>query len=180
MGPARNLLVGSALASVLSWFILVQGSIASTLEDAQAFRQYRLFYAGEMVRDHALTDVHSHRVLGSRIWSFFYGTCEPPPGKGGCVTPLEVQNWSACARYRDWYTRPPKTFRLRGARAAWVRSAGSLDVYTGKTTVVIFADGRDLALRAARSLRNVRHAERPGSLRPPARGAMRGKLRCQR
>ncbi len=128
------------------------------------------------------------------IVGFIYGSCTPPSGEGGCSPPLEIQNWPACKRNLHSYKPPPgvpqaipppKLTTVRGVPAATFEGdPGRLEVYTGRTTVVIFASGDTQARAVADNLQKAptsRHgvtASQP--LPPPARGALEGKLRCRR
>ena len=101
-----------------------------------------------------------------------------PEGEGGCPLPLEIQNWSICTRFPALYPGPtPKTESVRGAET--LRAGGGLDVYTGRTAVVIFGQGDDKA-RVVEDLRTVANGAEPKSLPPPVAGALEGKLACQR
>jgi hypothetical protein len=54
-----------------------------------------------------------------------------------------------------------------------------LEVYTGRTNIVIFAPTFAKARRVARYLEGINvDVGREDPLGPPARGAVRGKLRC--
>jgi len=159
---------------------------APSLGEVEAFDAYRVFYAGPEVNGNPLEHVNKSREdeiprLGERsaIWDFPYGTCTPPPD-GGCSLPIDVQNWSTCHRNPAQYSYKLHYFKFRGTRAAWVPTAGGLEIYTGRTTVVIYGYTRSLIMAAARQLRAVGQTEAPSLLPPPAPGTMRGKLHCQR
>lgn len=68
---------------------------------------------------------------------------------------------------------------VRGAPAAFLENGERLEIQTGVTTIVIFARGRDEAIRIANGLQglNVNLAAR-APLPPPAKGAVDGTLRC--
>jgi hypothetical protein len=146
-------------------------------EPARRFDRFKLYYVGESYGDWPITHVSKLRAFDRPWWSFVYGECTPPPD-GGCLPPLEIQDWSACVRFLARYPGHLESFPFRGAKAAWVPSAGSFEVYTGRTTVVIFAD--DHRRQVGRALLNVRADMLPNHLKPPAPGAIRGHLRCQR
>jgi hypothetical protein len=115
---------------------------------------------------------HGHLVgTGPRsvAWTSFedYGTCTPEGLEGGCSDPLEIQSWPECDRNFSSYGRaepardlPSSTsFRLSGSRkiptAAFERGVTNrIEMYTGQTTIVIFANGPTdaLARRAAHAL----------------------------
>jgi hypothetical protein len=155
---------------------------APSLGEVKGFEEYRVYFAGSEVGGYPLESVDKSeaRRKGHRsaIWNFGYGDCTPAPDSG-CGLPVTVQNWSACQRWAGIYPGKPRLFAFHGAKAAWVPTAGSLEIYSGRTTVVIFAHSRDLAKAAARKLREVHQAEAPKRLRAPARGSLRGNLPCQ-
>lgn len=150
-------------------------------DEVRSFADYRLFYLGESYGDLPLSSAGrgpGHGEGVRRSWAFGYGECEPPEGEGGCPLPLEVQNWSICTRFPALYPGPtPRTDPLHGAQT--LPAGGGLDVYTGRTTVVIFGHGGDRA-EVVESLRPVQDDVESGRLPPPVPGALEGKLECQR
>jgi len=123
----------------------------STLEEIRALPGPAPYFVGEEFEELPLT-----AILGRTLpLSFIYGDCEPPPGEGGCPTPLEVQVWPI-------ERRPPgiisetiacRKVTVRGAEGAFFGS--DLDLYVGNQTITIFADSQERALRAAEALRPV-------------------------
>ncbi len=96
-----------------------------------------------------------------------YGTCTAEGSEGGCGPPLEVQSWPECDRNYSLYGRrepasalpPAISFQLSGSHkipaAQFERGISNrIELYTGQTTVVVFADGPGphLALSAAHAL----------------------------
>jgi hypothetical protein len=154
----------------------------SSLSEVEKFDAYRVYYPGETVAGVPLEEVEKEDRRGNERltgWSFSYGSCALPEGEGGCSSPLQIQNYNTCRRWADAYPGKPRLFNFRGAKAAWVPTAGSLEIYTGRTTVVIFANHQSIAMLAARLMRNVRQAQ-PSRLPRPAPGSLWGKLTCQR
>jgi hypothetical protein len=154
---------------------------APKLTEVKKFDGYHLYYAGIQVVGVPFVDVEKGEwPKDSRLadWTFYYGDCALPEGEGGCSVPLQIQNYSTCRRWADAYPGEPRLFNFRGAKAAWVSSAGSLEIYTGRTTVVIFANRKSIARRAARLMRGVRQA-RPTRLPAPGPGSLEGDLPCQ-
>jgi hypothetical protein len=95
-------------------------------------------------------------ILGRKLpLTFIYGDCEPPPDEGGCPAPLEIQVFSIEQRPPGIISSmiPCRLVTVRGAPGAFF--GGDLDLYVGDLTVVIFADSRARALRAAEALRLV-------------------------
>jgi hypothetical protein len=148
------------------------------LAPAEQFDRFRLYYLGDSFEDLPLTDIDRDRVSRHAVWNFIYGDCEPPPGQTSCAFPLVVQNSTICDRFPAVFYVIPKTFPFRGARVARPPTAGSVDIYTGRTTVSIFGDAEDQE-GAAHALREVGSTTVPPRLRSPPKGSMKGKLPCQ-
>lgn len=93
---------------------------------------------------------------------YTYGTCEPPPGEGGCPFPVSVQTKPRC----EVGFSPPSHHnplagkeRFRGVDARVYQGGHRLEVQSGGSMVTIFADDRAQLLRAGRAL--VRAPARP-------------------
>jgi hypothetical protein len=103
-------------------------------------------------------------------------------GDGGRV---QVHTSPACDIWWGLYNlappdqpiRRPKLTRVRGVPAAY-HDRGTLDLYTGDVTVMIFANTRAKARRAAKALREAGSEEAGGDLPPPLPGALRGRMDC--
>lgn len=170
-----------------------------SLSQVKKFDPYRVYYAGEKVDALPLEGISDARAGRWIYWNFSYGDCDPPSGffaEGGCSLPLSVQNWSTCYRWANMFSRSRnphglfdprrakaapnrRLFDFRGAKATGGEGGSELEIFTGRTTVVIFAHKRDVAKSAARQLRGVRQARMPSLLPPPAPGSLQGKLPCQ-
>lgn len=114
-------------------------------------------------------------------WTFIYGDCTPPPSEGGCAPPLEVQVWSACVRSFGSIKR--HLYEFRGAKATGGGGryeVSPMEIFTGRTTIVVFGNEKPLIKAAARELREVHRAQAVSRLLPPAQGSLTGKLPCQR
>ena len=97
-----------------------------------------------------------------------YGTCTPEGLEGGCGPPLDVQSWPECDRDFSSYgtaespgaLRPSISHSLSGSykipTVQFERGLSNrIEMYTGRTTIVVFTDGPEgprLALRAAHAL----------------------------
>ncbi len=108
-----------------------------------------------------------------------------------CTVAIEVQNWPACERGRADVTAPfpggiplprMRELELRQVPALYFTDDRRLELYTGKTTIVLF--GNDLASlrRAALKLRT-EHGQHPAvapeaALPAPVAGALDGSLQC--
>lgn len=175
-------IVGLSLLCGLTFSAGGSAAGAPNLNEVKKFDAYSVYYAGQAVGRSHLDQIEKRdwQGKGRRIdWIFHYADCTQPGRWGGCSFPLQIQIYSTCRRWADAYPGRPRLFNFRGAKAAWVPTAGSLEIYTGRTTVVIFGDDRRIARRAARLTRNVRRV-RPTRLPPPVRGSLYGKLPCQR
>jgi hypothetical protein len=101
----------------------------------------------------------ARQTVPARVDSVIYGTCDASPD--GCGGPLEVQSWPECARnFRSLDDLGlPRLTRARSRAVAGTGRIpaariwpGQIEVYTGATTVVVFADRDALARRAARRI----------------------------
>jgi hypothetical protein len=156
-------------------------------QGAAEFREYRVFDLGERFRGHPLTAVLRSQDARSKrpTFSFIYGDCTPEPDSG-CAPPYEVQNYAACSRNLFSYGRGETAQRRRSIRGATAyafwddRFFDRLEIYTGKTTIVIFAPSLAKARRVARSLQSADgKVARADQLPRPAAGAVEGRLACE-
>lgn len=136
---------------------------------------------------------------GANYVSYIYGTCEfrnAENGDGGCAPPLEVQTWPACRRSVANYTYEGKPYPHeplpdeRGAEVAGFEEGGRLEVYSGSSTVVVFANDPAVAQKVLSLLRPQAPDSRPATraseletevpqgLVAPDPGATEGKLAC--
>jgi hypothetical protein len=116
-------------------------------------------------------------------FNFIYGTCElEGEDHPSCAPPIEIQVFSTCRR---WFSaisgkRHLYAFRARRRRGKGGLEGGSpIEVFTGRTTVVIWAEDRNILKTAARQLRDIRAAGSQLHLPPPISGSLWGKLPCQ-
>lgn len=153
-----------------------------TLEDARAFDDHPLYFAGDSVEGLPLVAVLRRSDTADFV-SFVYGDCTPADGMG-CAPPVEIQVWPACRRHLALYASSPSgpTFErttVRGIPAAVLDGETRLELQTGRSTIVVFGDSRGRLARVARLLRavdgsvSVRHA-----LPSPEPGALEGTLEC--
>jgi hypothetical protein len=159
---------------------------------AQAFHRYPVYWAGDEVLGMPLESIDDStaRERSSNVgWDFGYGTCElQGTDHPSCSLPLDVQVSSTCHRWAARLDRTGHLFNFRGAKAYWqpglplegggVLETGPLEIFTGRVTVVFWADTKKIAFAAARALRTV-HQSHPFRLAPPAAGTLEGKLPCQ-
>lgn len=155
----------------------------STLAKARAYREYRVFWLGERYRSNDMTGVSLRAAKDLEEFNFSYGDCKAE-SDAGCALPYSVQNYDACERNLSTYSHvdPERHKPIRGAAVYEFGDGNNLDqleVYTGRTTVVIHAPTAAEALGAARALESVNWKLGPDDpLGPPARGALEGKLPC--
>jgi hypothetical protein len=147
------------------------------------FNPYLVYYAGKKVDRLPFTGISEAKAGRWIYWNFSYGDCNLPSGffvESGCSLPLSIQNWSTCYRWASKLHRNLRLFDFEGAKAAGGGRGGfPLEIFTGRTTVVIFAHDQSVSKSAARQLRNVRQAQPSALLPPPVPGSLRGKLPCQ-
>ncbi|HEX9968328.1 MAG TPA: hypothetical protein VGB06_10315 [Solirubrobacterales bacterium] len=162
------------------------------MADAQAFDAYTLYYSGpeaaglplEAIVQGWSTNRHAREQGRRRIrWGFIYGDCTPSPS-GGCGPPLEVQVWSACVRSFSSLNLNRHLYEFRGAKATGggdgFYGVSPMEIFTGRTTIVVSGNEKPLIKTAARELREVHQDQAASRLSPPAAGSLEGKLPCQR
>jgi hypothetical protein len=131
--------------------------------------------------------------------NYLYGECEITTGATGCQLPLEIQSFPACQRALADYTvegRPipyKELGKIGEAVVVEIDLMGEprVEVYTGSTTVVIFATEWALAQQALTQLTSQQAGTPPAatageldtdpdpSLAPPSEGAIQGELPCR-
>jgi hypothetical protein len=150
------------------------GQIRWTIEDAQQFREFPLYWLGESYEGLPLTDivrakyeyeVHpqavkfvGQEVMKEDLVGFVYGTCDPG-NDGGCAPPLVIRVEPYCVnpnlKVKKAFT-PGPPFDIRGALAQ--EEAGKLVVKTDVAVTISGAEIRGdnaLAIRAANDLQAV-------------------------
>jgi hypothetical protein len=154
-------------------------AISFELEDRRS--RDPLLFAGERVEGLPLTAV-LRRSEPVEYVSFVYGDCVPD-GDAGCAPPVEIQVWPACRRHLALYelSSGPDLERVvvRGVPGAVLDRGARLELQTGRSTVVVFADDRQWLTRIAEDLRPLDSRTASGvPLPPPVPGAVEGRLRC--
>ncbi len=140
-----------------------------------------MYYAGDEVVGEPLEEVLGGEHPdgpGSDGWVFFYGDCTPVMSEGGLdggCAPPQIHNDSTCDRWASLFSRPTDLFDFRGAKATRAGHEGSLEIFTGRTTVRVSIEP---LMAVARRLRAVGQT-RPTRLPPPVPGSLRGELPCQ-
>lgn len=154
-----------------------------SVERARGFDEFPLYSAGDRVEGLPLIAVLRRDDTADYV-SFVYGDCVAED-ESGCAPPAEIQVWPACRRSLSLYESAPpggvlpEHFVTRGVRAALFDEGTRLELQTGLSTVVIFADSRARALRIAAALRAVDGTVTPGRPLPqPDPGAIGGAMDC--
>jgi hypothetical protein len=167
---------------------------------------FEVFSAGPTPRDLPLTgttrrcDQATPKTYGwpNNYVGYSYGDCEIPTGATGCSPPLTVQTWPACQRSEADYSLeggPLPHHDLPDLGEAKVVEftfpSSRIEVYTGATTIVIYAADRELARDALALLRPQPRGAAPAThsaalrgapsnqLAPPDPGSIQGELKCQ-
>jgi hypothetical protein len=131
-----------------------------TLEQARAFEEFPLVYAGERVDGLPLVAIVRRDDTADYV-SFVYGDCRPSSPDGGCAPPAEIQVWPAGRRNLRSYdasrggSGPPELTTIRGSPAAFFDAETRLELYTAQVTVVLFARSRERLRTLADALRCV-------------------------
>jgi hypothetical protein len=167
---------------------------------------FEIFSAGPSVAGVPLTDF-KRRCGGTtpaeeppaNFTNYFYGHCKIEGGDTGCQPPLQIQTWPACQRSLGDYSFEGKPIPYRelppigDAQVVEIEFMFEprIEVYTGSSTIVIFAENPDLANEALSQLRSREIGKPPATraeeldgepdenLTAPSDGAMEGELQCQ-
>lgn len=170
---------------------VAQGSGELTVEELVDLREIPVFWLGESYQGLPLVDISYLRGPGRPDGSrppfervqLIYGICDFPEGDpetARCVPPLAVTTERFCLNKPSWLAssvRSEGPFEIRGALAQQTKSH-NLHVYTGASTIIVFAAaGDDAAVEAAWALRGANptgraHAQDAAApLGPPMREA---------
>jgi hypothetical protein len=190
----RRILAASCLGLAVA-MALCGSAVARVpgFDAARAFHRYPVYWAGQEILGMPLENIEDYTAYEKTApagWGFSYGSCElSGTDHPSCAPPLAIQVDSTCKRWSaELVPKRARLIDLRGAKAYWSgglpgagggeAESGPLEIFTGRTTVVIFALERKVAFAAARRLRTV-HQARPFELPPPVAGSLQGKLPCQ-
>lgn len=170
---------GGALALAA---LLPLGPVASAAPPGDASRP-QLFDAGSSVDGLALTAVLERDEAAGHA-SFVYGDCDASDD-AGCAPPVEIQVWPSCRRHLGLYRAgsplgpDAEAATIRGVPAAFLDDGSRLELQTGRSTVVVFAESRARVVRIAHALRAVDGSVPPGVALPrPEPGALEGRAPC--
>lgn len=154
-----------------------------TLEDARAFDEFPLYFAGERVESLPLVAILRRSDTANYV-SFVYGDCAPVGSDQGCAPPAEIQVWPACSRHAGLYDEAapgapaPEQARIRGVPGAYFEDGTRLELYARASTIVVFARSREDARRLAEALRPMKQPASGGDLPAPERGGNEGVGGC--
>ena len=161
-----------------------------TLEEAQHFGAFPLYYPGPAVGDLQLEAIVRTSYSSPRPHirvTFLYGTCEAR-SEQGCAAPLHVLVWNECFRFEQRYSiRRGERVTVRGVpgrfRPPSAGTAPRLELYPADATVVLndYSAGRvGSLLQVAGRLRGLNVAAAPSVDLPhrPPRAARAA--RCER
>jgi hypothetical protein len=182
-------ILGIACVSLLAGLILgsCAADAAPSLNEVKKFDAYRLYYASAEVAGLQLEEILGDPSQNNQrsAFNFIYGTCElEGEDHPSCAPPIEIQVFSTCRRWFSAISGKRRIYAFRGAKATGgkggVEGGSPIEVFTGRTTVVIWAEDRNILKAAAHQLRDVRAAGPQLHLPPPVPGSLSGKLPCQR
>jgi len=160
---------------------------------AKSFHRFPVYWAGEKVAGFPLEE-----ISGGHSFTFFYGDCAlSGTDNPSCAPTIQIQALDICGRWPD-RSKKKRLIPFRGAKASWYPGLkvsgqgpieqGPLEIFTGRTTVVIYVEEGDLKARSetkkiafevGAQLRTV-HQTSPKPLPPPIPDSLAGKLPCQK
>jgi hypothetical protein len=127
----------------------------SELQSAQHFPYYRLYWVGLRFDQIPVTATDGLEDYKSSIGdSIDYGNCDPGHGflhTGECVLPLIVTT-VVYLPHSNQSLGPQRNILIRGAPATIYNNGKSIEVYTGRLAIDVYADTAARALQAARML----------------------------
>jgi hypothetical protein len=150
---------------------ITQSSNRAELVQAEYFPYFRVYWDGLRFQGLALTAADGTQNYNPAVGeSFQYGNCNPGNGPlhtGGCVLPLQVATvvWH---RHSNAGLGEQRNIILRGVPATVFAGGRSIELYTGKYAIDVFADTPARALAAAQALRPLNApGGASGALPPP-------------
>lgn len=140
---------------------------ASELATAQTFPYYRVYWAGRIFQHQPVTAVDGLKGYRNGTGDGLqYGDCQTGKAllhSGGCNSPLEI----ITVIYREHCNRglgAQHNIIVRGVPATVFDGGRSIEVYTGRVAIDVYADSPARALSAVMALRPI---NAPGSPRSP-------------
>ena len=163
------LLVGLCCATLIAGCASRQPAplARGTLQEAQTFPYFRLYWAGPAFEGYPLTAADGRKSYDSSLGeSLYYGNCDPGKGTlhtGTCTLPLQVTT----VVYRAHLNAPlgaQRNLILRGVPATVFNGGQGIQLYTGHLALDVRADSPARADAAVRALRPL---NAPGSAAAP-------------
>jgi hypothetical protein len=154
------------------------GTLARRRSALRRFRLFGTYDVGARWGRQALSMVGAPTSAPPGItatgYGLLYGPCVSQPGSGLCRPALEVDNFPLCSVNPASEGIPPdRLLILRGVPAAVFAPGGDFDrleLYTGRTTVVVRTDTLPEARRVVSALRTVNGRTRRARLPAPLKG----------
>jgi hypothetical protein len=145
---------------------------ARELAEAQTFPFYRVYWTGPRFGSYRLAGAEGLHNYNSAVGeSVYYGSCvsgkSSALGGSGCVLPLQVTT-VLYTRHANAPLGAQRNTLLRGAPAVLYDGGSSIELYTGRLAIDVYADSPSAALRAVAGLRPLNApGSAAGSLPPP-------------
>jgi hypothetical protein len=173
-GGARR---GAACAAALALLLGAGGCAtrapkpitARELHAAQSFPYYTIYWAGPMFDGMHVTGADGLETYSPRNGdSVIYGNCgkgNGPLHTGGCVLPLQITTVVYQA-HSNRTLGPQRNVIVRGVPATIFAGGNTIEIYTGRLAIDVYADSPRRALAAALALRPLNAQGNPGPLLP--------------
>jgi hypothetical protein len=164
-------LIAAAVATALLFSLSACGGDSGTDIDELRASGAPLYWLGEEFE--GLPLVHASDR------GFIYGDCDPGPDSG-CAPPLQLQHWPLAQRHPSKFRVTPgrrtscTRGKVGGRTVAAFPTTGGLEVYIGRTVVVVFAEWQ----RTLRAVKAMRPLAGPGQLPKPPAALRRALARC--
>jgi hypothetical protein len=144
---------------------------ASTLEEAQSFPYYKVYWVGRSFEGRPLVAADGLRYYLNAIGdSVYYGDCVHGKGifgGGSCLLPLQLTT----VFYRlhsNAPLGPQRNTVIRGVPATIYDEGRSIEIYTGRVAIDVFSDSFARALHATQQLLPINApGSATGNLPPP-------------
>lgn len=153
------------IALVLALCALVVAPSAGGQHETEHIEPADLYWLGPYFAGLEWTGLTEPRLPTDRTFS--YGDCELPEGEGGCSVPVQVQNFTSCARNPIGLDSTPyEVYLVRGGGIAAAYGSTAIDVGAGHQTVTVFTNEVEVMGAALREIRPYSHSL-PQPLAPP-------------
>lgn len=129
---------------------------SAELAAARTFPYYPLYWAGRSFASHPLTAIDGVEGYKPKVGdSVYYGDCVSGNGflgSGGCTLPLKVTT-AVYALHSNVALGPQRNAIVRGVPAAIFNEGRSIELYTGRLVIDVYANTPTNAIAGARLLR---------------------------